>query len=495
MKQTLQLHIGQQLAMTPQLQQAIRLLQLSSLELHQEIQQALESNLMLELDEDSEAEYEGSAAEPQAEGQEAQQQASTEETIPDELPLDTSWEEIYDSSLPTSAPGGDSQSDLLENRSSNPQSLVRHLLWQIETEDFTATERIIAEYIIDALDDDGYLQQSLTEIYELIAAELSIRFADIETVLNKIQRLDPTGIAARSLAETLYIQLEQLPAETPWRQETMAIVLNHLENIAAQRYDEIQDQLGLSSTALDQALELIRGLDPRPGQQLNNTAAEYVIPDVTVFRHNGAWHVELNREMIPALRINPYYASLVKRGNSNTDNHCLRSHLQEARWLLKSLQSRNETLLKVASAIVERQRAFLEQGEEAMQPLVLREIAATVDMHESTISRITTNKYMHTPRGTYEFKYFFSSHVPTTDGGEASATAIRARIKRLISNENTERPLSDNAIAKTLEDEGIKVARRTVAKYRESMAIASSSQRRTRSRPPAATSDIHHQSQ
>lgn len=477
MKQTLQLRIGQQLAMTPQLQQAIRLLQLSSLELQNELQQALESNLMLELDE---TEEEGATDQPNQE--QGSEQQATGDQLPDELPLDTSWEDIFESGYSTISPGGETPTDILENRSTNPQGLVEHLLWQVEMEDFSPSERFVAEIVIDALDDNGYLQQTTEEILAQLPAGHNLNCDDVETLLNHIQRLDPHGIAARSPAEALFIQLEQLPAATPWRQEAMEIVLNHLELVAEQRYAEIQTRLGLSNAALDEALELIRSLDPRPGQQLSSAQPEYIIPDVTVFKQNRAWHVELNREMTPALRINPYYSSLVKRGDNSSDNHCLRTHLQEARWLLKSLQSRNETLLKVASAIVDRQRNFLELGEEAMQPLVLREIAETIDMHESTISRITTNKYMLTPRGTYEFKYFFSSHVNTTDGGEASATAIRARIKRLINTEDPATPLSDSAITKALENEGIKVARRTVAKYRESMAISPSSQRRAKPR-------------
>lgn len=479
MKQTLQLRIGQQLAMTPQLQQAIRLLQLSTLELRNEIQQALESNVMLEIDETSDEL--GSTTEASSLEQGSEEQTASNE-IPAELPLDTSWEDVYPANYSTNPTGYDAPDDMLENRSPSPQGLAEHLHWQVEMEDFTQQERLIAEIIIDAIDEDGYLQQGIAEIHAQLPNHLDLTIDDVEAVLARIQRLDPNGIAARSPAEALYIQLEQLPEQAPRREEAMIIVQGHLEKVAELRYNELQERLGLSAAALDETLELIRSLDPRPGQQLNSSAPEYIIPDVTVFRQNGAWHVELNREMTPSLRINPYYASLVKRRDNSGDNHCLRTHLQEARWLLKSLQSRNETLLKVAGAIVERQKEFMDKGEEAMHPLVLREIAENVDMHESTISRITTNKYMHTPRGTYEFKYFFSSHVNTTRGGEASATAIRARIKRLINSEDPGKPLSDSAIAKNLESEGFKVARRTVAKYRESMSIAPSSQRKGRPR-------------
>ncbi|MBK1734083.1 RNA polymerase factor sigma-54 [Halorhodospira abdelmalekii] len=478
MKQTLQLRIGQQLTMTPQLQQAIRLLQLSTLELRTEIQQALESNVMLELDEEQEWSSDDATATSAESADE--RSASGSEVIPEELPLDTHWDEIYDTGSHLSRSNETTSSDdLFENRTSESTGLREHLLWQIEMERFDARQRAIAETIVDAISEEGYLTQSLDELQETLPGAWQVTTAELEEVLHQVQRLDPTGVGARSVSEALRVQLEQLPEETPWRTEAHEVILHHLETVAAQQYESLQRSLNLDAEALDQVIELIRSLDPRPGLQVSSSTPDYVIPDVTVFRHNGAWHVELNREMTPRLRINAYYASLIRRADRSADNHCLRTHLQEARWLLKSLRSRNETLLKVASAIVERQQGFLEHGEEAMQPLVLREIAETVEMHESTISRITTNKYLHTPRGTYEFKYFFSSHVATSDGGEASATAIRARIKRLIAAEDPRKPLSDSALVRILqEEEGIQVARRTVAKYREAMAIASSAQRR-----------------
>ena len=474
MKQTLQLRIGQQLTMTPQLQQAIRLLQLSSLELRMEIQQALESNLMLELDEDDEQEPRTAEdADSAGDG------TAAEDAIPDVLPLDTSWDDYYDGSTALSAPSDDDLAqDPIDNRSVSSGSGLRdHLLAQVELERLTERERVIAEVIVDAVGDDGYLTQTTEELLAACPFD-EVDGDELEAVLARIQRLDPTGVAARDPGEALSVQLEQMPAQTPWRDEALRACRDHLDLLGERRLEALQEALGVDEAGLGEVLDLIRSLDPRPGAQLSEDTPDAVIPDIIVRRRDGSWQVELNEETAPRLRINAYYASLIRKADRSADNNCLRNHLQEARWLIKSLRSRNETLLRVASAIVERQQAFLDQGEEAMQPLVLREIAEAVEMHESTISRITTNKYMLTPRGTFELKYFFSSHVATSDGGEASATAIRARIRRLIAEEDRARPLSDSAIARILQQEGVQVARRTVAKYRESLAIASSTERK-----------------
>ncbi len=474
MKQTLQLRIGQQLTMTPQLQQAIRLLQLSSLELRMEIQQALESNLMLELDEHQEEE-------PQ-EAEEAEEEERSDpsaEAIPEDLPLDTTWDDIYDGTTALSAPGGhEPGQDPLENRSEASQGLREHLLEQLEVEDFDERERTIAEVIVDAVGNEGYLTLETEELRSACPVAEPVTPEELEHVLRRVQELDPVGVAARTPEEALRLQLQQLPPQTPWRDQALQVCSGYLPYLAERRYTELGELLGLDGAGLEGVLALIQGLDPRPGAQHSSDTPDFIVPDLIVTRHNGAWQVELNSEVAPRLRINAYYASLIRRADRSADNNCLRHHLQEARWLIKSLRSRNETLLKVASAIVERQQGFLDHGEEAMQPLVLREIAEAVDMHESTVSRITTSKYVHTPRGTFELKYFFSSHVATSDGGEASATAIRARIRRLIAEEDRTRPLSDSAIARLLQQEGIQVARRTVAKYREALAIASSSQRK-----------------
>ncbi|MFP4648429.1 MAG: RNA polymerase factor sigma-54 [Halorhodospira sp.] len=490
MKQTLQLRIGQQLTMTPQLQQAIRLLQLSSLELRTEIQQALESNLMLELEEENSLAQETEASENDAEqatqdpAESSESSTESEGDIPEDLPLDTSWDDIYDGATTLSAPDTDEQQrDPLENRAAPSATLQQHLLEQIELEALTDRERAIAEIIIDAVGDGGYLTQGIEELLTACPDDEHVTAEELEAVLRRIQVLDPVGVAARDPQEALCTQLEQLPADTPWRDEALQALRHHLPLLAERNHVELGRALGVDTEAVTAILALIQTLDPRPGSQISDSTPDYVLPDVLVIRQNGRWQVELNSETAPRLRVNAYYASLIRRADRSPENHCLRSHLQEARWFIKSLQSRNDTLLKVANAIIERQQGFLEHGEEAMQPLVLREIAEAVDMHESTISRITTNKYMHTPRGTFEFKYFFSSHVQTSDGGEASATAIRARIRRLIAEEDRTKPLSDNAIARILQEEGIQVARRTVAKYRESLAIASSAERKEASGP------------
>jgi RNA polymerase sigma-54 factor len=490
MKQSLQLRLGQQLTMTPQLQQAIRLLQLSSLDLQLEVQQVLDSNLMLEREDDAEIRSDEAAltaAEPPSEqGAEPDSpaeygssiEASGGESLPDELPVDTSWDELYDGSTSYSASGSDDQRDPFENQSESEGGLREHLLWQANLSRFTERDAVIAETIIDSVRDDGYLGCTLEDIRASLPSEWDLEQEELEVVLHRIQRFDPVGVAARNPREALLIQLDTLDLGSEFQAQARELVDRHLDLLANRQYAQLMRRMKLDEDELKTVIALIQGLNPRPGSQFSPQRAEYVVPDVFVRLVQGVWRVELNREAAPKLRINSYYASLIRRADSSADNSTLRNHLQEARWFLKSLQSRNETLLKVAGCIVQRQQAFLEHGEEAMKPLVLREVAEEVDMHESTISRITTQKYMYTPRGTYEFKYFFSSHVQTADGGECSATSIRARIRRLIAAEDPSRPLSDAALADILRETGINVARRTVAKYREAMAIASSNERK-----------------
>ncbi|ROR29758.1 RNA polymerase factor sigma-54 [Inmirania thermothiophila] len=475
MKQTLQLRLGQHLTMTPQLQQAIRLLQLSTLELQAEIQQALESNVMLELEEEGEQETEAEvAAEAAAEEAGERELGGDGGEIPDELPVDSSWEDVYDGAVLYGGGGGDEDERGLEPVSHDGESLRDHLTWQLELTPFSERDRLLATLIIDAIDEDGYLGAGLEEIVAAAGPEVTVEEA--EAVLHRIQHFDPPGVGARSLAECLRIQLLELPEETPWRAQALRLVDGHLETLAAGRHAELAEALGVDLEALREVVALVRSLNPRPGSSLPGPPPEYIIPDVIVRKEEGVWRVELNPEATPRVRINPRYAALVGRGGA--DGTCLRSHLQEARWLIKSLRSRNETLLKVATCIVERQRGFLEHGEIAMKPLILRDVAEAVGIHESTVSRVTTRKYMHTPRGIFEFKYFFSSQIATDDGGAASATAIRALIRKLVEAENPARPLSDAMIARLLGEQGIRVARRTVAKYREAMAIPSSSERR-----------------
>lgn len=460
LKPGLQLRIGQQLTMTPQLQQAIRLLQLPVMELQTEIQQALESNLMLEVEEPD-----GPPEEPAAE--------ATEDATSDELEVE--YAEI--STLGESRGKAPVPDDLRDNQDfpDRRESLQDHLVWQLEMDDFTDPERIIGRGLIDAISEDGYLTQSPEEIVEMLTPDVEVTTADVERVLARIQQYDPIGVGARHPAECLMLQLSGKPDDTPGLELARAIAAEHLDLVADQQYPALRRRLGVDADSLSEALDLLRSLDPHPGASLPSEPPTYVIPDVFVRKLGDEWVVEANPSIAPRLRVNQTYARLVAR---ERDYQELRNQLQEARWLIKSLEIRNETLIKVAHCIVRRQRDFLEEGETAMKPMILKDVAEEVDMHESTISRATTGKYMHTPRGVIEFKYFFSSSVSGTDGGEVSSTAIRARIRQIISEENPRKPLSDNAIARLLKGEGVDVARRTVAKYRESLGLPASSHRK-----------------
>ena len=468
MKQSLQLGLGQHLAMTPRLQQAIRLLQLSTLELHTEIQEALDSNLMLELDEDDAPER----------GAEIE---NVPVDIPGELPVDSVWEDIYDAPPANGglSKGNPDGTDLVALRAQT-ESLKDRLHWQMALMRLSDTDRVIAIALIDAVDDDGYLALSLEDIHQSVdPLRREVTLEEIEAVLRQIQTLDPPGVAARGLDECLAIQLRQLPEDTEWRDAALIVVSKHLQALASKSHARIMAALGLGKDELQGVIDLIRSLSPRPGAAIDTSAPEYVVPDVFVRREQGAWKVELNPDASPKLRINAHYANLIRRTDDSADNTTLRSHLQEARWFIKSLLSRDETLLKTAACIVERQNGFLEHGEEAMKPMVLADVAQSIGMHESTISRATTRKYMHTPRGVFELKYFFSSHVRTDSGSEASSTAIRAVLRKLVAAEDPARPLSDQKLKEILSGQGIRIARRTVAKYREAMAIPSSTERKS----------------
>ncbi len=485
MKQTLQLRLGQYLTMTPQLQQAIKLLQLSTLDLKQEIQDVLDSNLMLEIEEENSASRELSDKTERANKEVSQDTSNSEQEVngasdsmPEELPVDSAWDDVYDSiAAPQSGSqreNGDTEFLLHKNLT---KTLNDHLIWQMNLSLFSETDLMIAIAIIDAVDENGYLTCSLEEIYEGLEDE-EIDFPEVEAVLHRIQTFDPPGVAAKDPQECLLLQLKQLPTETPLLALAIQLVDKHFNLLARQDQVKIKQALKISDEDVVGINHLIRTLNPHPGNLITESPSPYVVPDVFVFKKDGAWRVELNPESTPRLRVNNEYAGLIKRADNSDDNNCLKNHLQEARWFIKSLLSRNDTLLKVATKIVEFQRPFFDYGEEAMKPLVLRDVAEELEMHESTISRVTTQKYMHTPRGTLEFKYFFSSHVSTDGGGECSATAIRALIKKLVAAEAPNKPLSDNKIASILSDQGIKVARRTVAKYRESMAIPPSNERK-----------------
>ncbi|MBV7106620.1 RNA polymerase factor sigma-54 [Escherichia coli] len=474
MKQGLQLRLSQQLAMTPQLQQAIRLLQLSTLELQQELQQALESNPLLEqIDTHEEIDTRETQDSETLDTADALEQKE----MPEELPLDASWDTIYTASTPSGTSGDYIDDELPVYQGETTQTLQDYLMWQVELTPFSDTDRAIATSIVDAVDETGYLTVPLEDILESIGDE-EIDIDEVEAVLKRIQRFDPVGVAAKDLRDCLLIQLSQFDKTTPWLEEARLIISDHLDLLANHDFRTLMRVTRLKEDVLKEAVNLIQSLDPRPGQSIQTGEPEYVIPDVLVRKHNGHWTVELNSDSIPRLQINQHYASMCNNARNDGDSQFIRSNLQDAKWLIKSLESRNDTLLRVSRCIVEQQQAFFEQGEEYMKPMVLADIAQAVEMHESTISRVTTQKYLHSPRGIFELKYFFSSHVNTEGGGEASSTAIRALVKKLIAAENPAKPLSDSKLTSLLSEQGIMVARRTVAKYRESLSIPPSNQRK-----------------
>ncbi|NOX08099.1 MAG: RNA polymerase factor sigma-54 [Gammaproteobacteria bacterium] len=483
MKQSIQLRIGQHLAMTPQLQQAIKLLQLSSLELQLEVRQVLDSNLMLESVDD---EINNEKSDIENTEEHSQQETSpdqevnydeNETTLPDELAVDSSWEDVYDAvSSQHSTP--DSGNEHYDTQSNGEETLHDRLMWQLDLSPFSDTDHMIAESIIDAINPDGYMSVSLDDLYQGIHRKNDIEYDEVEAVLHRIQQFDPAGVGARNPAECMSIQLKQLPQDTPWRDKALILVEKHINLLASHDFKSLMKKMRMNEKDLNKTISLIQTMKPHPGSDIAPNDTQYVVPDVFITRNKGQWEVHLNAEAAPRLRINSQYAGMIRRADNSSDNNCLKNHLQEARWFLKSMQSRNETLIKVATCIVKHQKAFLDYGPEAMKPLILRDIAEDVEMHESTISRVTTQKYMHTPRGIFEFKYFFSSHVNTVEGGECSSTAIHEKIKKLISTENHQKPLSDNKLANMLSEDGINIARRTIAKYREAMNIPPSNERK-----------------
>ncbi|OTA19283.1 RNA polymerase factor sigma-54 [Xenorhabdus beddingii] len=495
MKQSLQLRLSQQLAMTPQLQQAIRLLQLSTLDLQQEIQQALETNPLLEQDDlhqevDIQEMDSQQMDHQQMESQELHasdvetaamdtREALEQNNMPEDLPLDTHWDEIYTAGALSGTSGDYGIDDSPVYQGETTETLQDYLMWQAGLTPFTETDSAIATSIIDAIDDTGYLTVSTEEILASIGMdEDQLTLEEVETVLKRIQHFDPIGVAARDLRECLLIQLSMLPSETAHLNDARLVVSKYLELLGNRDFRNLLRRSKLKESSLKGAIDIIQSLEPKPGLIVNTGESEYVIPDVLVQKENENWQVRLNTDSIPRLRINQHYAALGQQAHNESDSLFIRNNLQEAKWLIKSLESRNETLLKVASCIVERQQDFFEQGEEHMKPLVLADIAYQVDMHESTISRVTTQKYLYSPRGIFELKYFFSSHVNTDSGGEASSTAIRALVKKLVAAENPAKPLSDSKLTSILAEQGIQVARRTVAKYRESLSIPPSNQRK-----------------
>ena len=524
MKQSLQLKLGQQLTMTPQLQQAIRLLQLSTLDLQAEIQEALESNPMLEVSEPEESSDSNSDASSEdnsktssnedtnteaAQTSQTKEESDWQDNIPEDLPVDTQWDDIYQGSGSSSV-GPERDDSYFDSQIDNSETLQEHLLWQLNLTPMSDQDRSIAMAIIDAVKPSGILSTTIEDIYQGFLGSDSSADAgpensdqdlntegeigqnaeqgleledqlDLEEVLavqHRLQLFDPIGSCSEDLSECLTVQLNQFPKDTPCLEAAKLIVKEYLAQLGNRDYKQIMRRCRLKEPELKQAIVLIQQLTPHPGELIGSSETSYVVPDVFVGKKEGRWVVELNPDIAPKIKINNNYANLVKRADGSDDNTFLRDNLQEARWFLKSLQSRNETLLKVASCIVDKQQGFLDHGPEAMKPLVLHDIAEDVGMHESTISRVTTQKYMHTPQGIFELKYFFSSHVSTDNGGECSSTAIRAIIKKLVAAEDPQKPLSDSKITNLLSDQGIQVARRTIAKYRESLGIAASNERK-----------------
>lgn len=509
MKHSLQLKLGTQLTMTPQLQQAIRLLQLSTLDLQNEIQEALENNPMLEVTDDASAPSSNdtetssdsntqsqeppspaeatpdtstnASSEPQTESDTSEPSSDDwTENIPTDLAVDTSWDDIYQSGPANTGLARPENDDVdYDSRNASAETLQDHLLWQLNLTPMSEVDNEIATAIIDAVEPSGMLTQTLDDIFEGIQKVYpELEGDEVVAVLRRVQQFDPPGVASRNISECLHLQLLQLPESTPGFATAKALIAEYLPLLGSRDFKQLMRKLKVKEPELQEAIAVIQSLNPKPGDFISEGNTEYVVPDVFVSKHNNRWQVQLNPEIAPKLRINSDYASLVKRADSSSDNTYLKDNLQEARWFLKSLQSRNETLLKVATCIVGRQQGFLDFGPEAMKPMVLHDVAEMVEMHESTISRVTTQKYMHTPQGIFELKYFFSSHVATESGGECSSTAIRAIIKKLIAAENTRKPLSDSKITELLADQGIKVARRTIAKYRESLNIPPSNERK-----------------
>jgi len=499
MRPSLQLRIGQSLTMTPQLQQAIKLLQLSTLDLQQEIQENLENNPLLEVDESSTSNNENdmdkleeafsanteSAENNSLDGSEEAIPSSDEITttevieqndIPEELSVDTTWEESYSAGVSNTGAVAPADDNVYQGETTD--TIQDHLRWQMELTPFSETDKTIATAIIEAIDDSGYLTVSAEEILESTGNN-EVELDEVEAVLKRINMFDPIGVGARSVPECLLIQLNQFDPETPWLKECKMVISEHIDLLGNRDYRQLMRKTRLKEDQLREIMRLIQSLNPRPGDVVVKGDDQYVIPDVSVEKKNGRWVVELNPDTAPKLGINQQYASMIKGMKSSNDSQFMRSNLQEAKWFIKSLESRNDTLLKVSNCIVKQQQAFFEHGPEAMRPMVLNDIAEMVEMHESTISRVTTQKFMHTPRGIYELKYFFSSHVSTENGGECSSTAIRALIKKLIAAEIPSKPLSDSKMTELLADQGINVARRTIAKYRESLAIPPSNQRKS----------------
>jgi RNA polymerase sigma-54 factor len=484
MKQSLQLRVSQHLALTPQLQQSIRLLQLSTLELHQELEQILTDNPMLERIDDPldrsvrlladgalspETSADGAPGisdipnAPTAESDTSAAETSDVADAPSSSESDWSFDDVARTSK---APDDD---DARPQLGAHQTTLREHLLEQMRVSVREARDRALIECVVDAVNENGYLEESLEDILARLPAELEIELDDLVIALKMVQSFDPAGVAARSPAECLALQIRQMPnIALVTRRRAMVIVEEHLLLFAQRDFNKLKKALDCDDEDLREAQTVIRQCNPHPGARFARDASDYVVPDVIVKKTKSGWTVLLNHDVMPRLRVNALYANILKQ---NKGEGSLAPQLQEAKWLIKNMRQRFDTILRVAEAIVERQRNFFSHGAVAMRPLVLREIADTLGLHESTISRVTTQKYMLTPHGMFELKYFFGSHVATEAGGEASSTAIRALIKQLIGAEETKNPFSDSKIAEMLGEQGMVVARRTVAKYREALKI------------------------
>ena len=494
MKQGLQLKFSQQLTMTPQLQQAIKLLQLSTLELSQEITEQLYSNPLLEeITEDQDAENQLKKTNNEKTltetsnltAEELEEPSKNTEPLSQETDQND-WDSDFDNySVQTqdiariNNNDGNIRGEInLEQVHQVTQSLKDHLLWQLNLTNLNARDLSIAEMLTYSLDDNGLLTQNLSEIFEELDENNNEYESEILTVLTRLQQFDPPGVYARDLKECLLIQLNQLSQDTPFLKQAKILVLQFLEDIGKLNTDKLLKKTQLSLDELRGAISLVRSMNPYPGDFLQENATEYITPDAYVIKTSDKWRAIINDDHNPRLRINETYKNLIRQSDNSKENQYLKDSLTEAKWFIKSLESRNETLLKVVNCIIELQEDFFEHGPVSMKPMILSDISEKLDLHESTISRVTTSKYLATPRGIYELKYFFSSHVATATGGECSSTAVSAILKELINAEVPHKPLSDNKLTELLKEQGINIARRTVAKYREGLGIPSSSDRK-----------------
>jgi RNA polymerase sigma-54 factor len=477
MKHSLQLRLSQHLTLTPQLQQSIRLLQLSTLELNQELERFLQENPLLERDEGAQEQIQIVGANGSSV---SETPADTAPAAPEDAPSAPDGEMTFGGSEGQYGNGSreDGDDDDYPQVAAVSPTLRDHLIGQLSLCNLSDRDRTLVTLLIETLDDDGYMTQDLEEIRAMLPEELEVEPEELQIALKHLQHFEPSGVGARSLGECLALQLAATHADTPFRSDALDVVNNHLDALASRDFNRLKKVLRCDDTCLRGVQKLITSLNPRPGRGYGSDDTRYVVPDVVVRKVKGVWIAALNPDAMPKLRINRLYADILSRARSSGSQQ-LASQLQEAKWLIKNVQQRFDTILRVAQSIVDRQRHFFEHGEVAMRPLVLREIAETLDLHESTVSRVTTQKFMHTPRGIFELKYFFGSHVTTESGGSASSTAIRALIKQLVSSENSKKPLSDSQISEILGQQGIVVARRTVAKYRESMQILPVNLRKT----------------